>query len=327
MAPRPARWRSGAAKAWSALCRVPRVLWRGFVLFQEHDGPRLAAALAYYLVFALAPLLIVVTYLVSLLVGPEVAALALNQQLELLMPTAVATFLEELATRLAAVQASSVTPLLGMALLLYSATYALVGLRAGLNSLWGAPPHGGHPLVGVLRDRALCVAGVLVIGVMLALSLVVNAALAVAGERLGSAWATLQNAATQSPVPLRLVQTNGIEALRDVVDTARLAGTIYAVAAVLVLAVVIFRWLPDARMPTGATMAGALVTSGLFWVGQWALGLYIARSKPLTAYGTAETIVVMLLWAYYSTQSLYFGAAVARAIAEPPEPSAAVDGA
>ena len=259
--------------SWWQLLKTTVAQW------QEDKAPRLGAALAYYTVFSLAPLLIIVTAIVGFVLGPEAEKGQLQQQLESLLGPAGAVAAQQLIAS-ASQPASGITAtLLSLGALLLGATAVFGELKDALNTIWEvqSPPSGG--LRTMIRDRFLSFAMVVCIGFLLLVSLVISTALEVLGR-----W---------MPGPEGVMQ---------------IANFCISFAVITTLFALIFKVLPDVEIAWRDVWLGAAITSLLFTLGKYLLGLYLAHATVTSTYGAAGSLVVVLLWTYYSAQILFFGA-------------------
>jgi membrane protein len=167
--------------------------------------------------------------------------------------------------------------------LLAGASGVFAQLQDSLNSLWGVEPKEGRGLWGIIRDRFLSVATLLGTGFLLLVSLVLSAALSAFGKWFGG-WL---------PAPEFVLQ--GLEL---VISLAVITG----------LFALMFKALPDAQIAWGDVWIGAGLTAVLFTIGKFAIGLYLGKSDVGSAYGAAGSLVILLVWVYYSAQILLFGA-------------------
>lgn len=276
--------------------RFFRVVSKAAVLWQTHNAPRLGAALAFYTVLSLAPLLIVAVGVMSLFLSrAEVQQGVLEQVALALGPgsTGVVGVLRDLFTNaFSAYQTSTgiINVVIGSVALLFGASLVLVELRAAANILWGveAATSRRQGVVNFIQDRAISVGLVLVIGIVFLATLTLSTFLSAGGEYLRNHW-----------VPaafLGLLET----ALGFVLMTLFLA--------------VLYKYLPATRVRWRDVWMGSTVTALLFILGRWLLGAYIAESALSSAYGAAGSLVVFLLWVYYSAQMFFFGVALCRAV-------------
>jgi len=258
-------------------------------------APRLAAALAYYATFSLAPLALVTIWIAGLIFGDQLAQQYLIQQIGNAFGPDSADFVQSM---IGAVARNSSNPLFGLVALgglLFGATGLFFGIQDALNTVWGVPPKPPrtviHSIAGIFQDRALSFTMVLASGGILTLSLAISTLLTVLDPLL------------------RIVQPQSV-VLLNVIDL----GTSFAVEAALFA--VIYRVLPETRIAWRHVWLGALCAALLFTLGKFALSLYLSYSNIRTVFGAASSFVVILVWIYYSAQIFLFGAEVGRVSAD-----------
>lgn len=258
--------------------------------FLDDDCPRLAAALAFYAVFCLPALVLVATLIAGVFVdAAEVRGSVASRLGSLIGPrgaSEVATMLEEADSGGAR---SRVAAVLGTAALLFGASAAFAQLQVALNIAWGVRPR-ERGVPHFLLKRLLSFSLLLVIGLLLLASLLASAFVA---RVTGSAVRWLP----ELPASYAL-------AITDVLLSLLLAFFLFAA---------ILKWIPDAEIAWRDVWVGAAVTAVLFNLGQFLLGFYLGRSQHVGAYGTAGTLVLLLLWVYYSAMIVLFGAEFTRA--------------
>jgi membrane protein len=255
----------------------------------DDEAPRLGAALAYYTLFALAPLLIVAIGIAGVVFGQEAAQGRIVAELSGVVGTSGAEAVTALIENSRKPATGILASVLGLATLLLGATGAFVELRSGLNRVWEAEtPRSGF--WGLVRDRLAAFALVLAVGFLLMASLVVSAALSAAGGLL----------ARYVSQPVAMVQA---------------ANAALSLVVITVLFALIFKLLPDARVAWGDVWIGAAMTSALFTLGKFAIGLYLGQSGLTSTYGAAGSVVVLVVWVYYFAQIFYFGAELTQAYA------------
>jgi membrane protein len=271
-----------------------RVLSQAFAAFLEDECPRLAAALAYYLFFALPALLVAIVYIGGMLVDRQAVAERLQSHFEETIGKTGAEQMTAILQNASHPQRSLGGWLVGMGMLLLGATGALQELQTALNRAWGVEPDPNQPwLREFFLKRLLSLALLMGIALLLIASLAVSWGLAAFGQ-----W---------------------IDAYTDVWISRHLMAWLHSglsLAIITVLFAALLRFLPDARVDWSDAWAGALVTALLFWLGQWLLGLYLAWSKPTSAYGAAGSLALVLLWMYYSGMIFFLGAEFTHALAE-----------
>ena len=252
--------------------------------WSEDKVPRLGAALAYYTVFSLAPLLILVIAIAGLTLGQrESAQEAVLGQIRGLVGQEGAQVIETAIENSSRPAAGIIASVVSVVTLLLGALGAFGQLQDALNTIWEVKPKPGRGIVGIIRDRLLSFGLVLVIGFFVVVSLVVSAALTALGTLLGSI------------VP-------GPEIIMEVVNF------IISLVVISALFAVMFKFLPDAKIAWRDVIVGAVATAVLFTIGKTLIGLYLGNSSTTSTYGAAASLVVLLLWAYYASQIFLFGA-------------------
>jgi membrane protein len=174
--------------------------------------------------------------------------------------------------------------------LIITATGLFIELQDALNTIWRVEAKPGHGVLGFVRIRLLSFAMVVGIGFLLMVSLIVSAALAVATKYIGG-----------------FLPSVGI--------VSEIGSNLVSFAVIMVLFAMIFKVLPDVKIAWRDVWIGAAVTSLLFTAGKFLLGWYLGRSTTITAYGAAGSVVLILLWVYYSAQILFFGAEITKVYA------------
>ena len=260
-------------------------------------APRLAAALAYYATFSLAPLALVSIWIAGLIFGDILARRYLINLISQNFGADSAAFVQDMIT---SVYRNSANPLFGLIALIglvFGATGLFFAMQDALNTIWNVPPDPPRiwwrSLLGILQDRALSFVMVLASGGILTVSLAISAVFA-AFDPL------LQRVQPQSAALLNFVELSA----SFVIVTALFA--------------VIYRLLPEARVSWREVWVGALSASLLFTVGKFALSLYLTYSNVRTVFGAASSFVVVLIWIYYSAQIFLYGAEVCRVYADRP---------
>jgi membrane protein len=275
----------------SLLCsrrRSVRVFARAAECWLDRGGPQLGASVAFYTMFAVAPLLVVVIAIAGAVFGPDAARGRIVDEIQVVVGTDAAHDIQ------AMVQSAWLHPhgllagALGVAALLVGASGVFSALRASLNRIGGVAP--GPSLLGtVVRARLMAFALVLGFGFLAIASLVLSATLAGLGAYLTGRFPGLAE----------------LFALLDIV-----VSTLVLVVAFAAL----LRWLPDAPPSWRAAWTGAACSALLFAIGKHLIGLYLARASFASSYGAAGSFVVVMMWVYYSAQILLFGAALAATI-------------
>jgi membrane protein len=266
----------GAVTPW-------RVLKEAFQDWNEDQAPRLAAALAYYTIFSLAPVLVIVVAVAGLAFGADEVRGALVGQVRGLLGDGGAELVLGMLEQAARPKDSILAMVLAFATLLFGASGLFAQLQDALNTVWEVKPRTGRGVIGVLRDRFLSFTMVLGVGFLLLVSLVLAAA-------------------------LQAVQTFAQGRLAGLAAVFQAVGFLLDLGLTAVLFAMLFKFLPDVKLLWSDVWRGALATSVLFTAGKFALGAYIGRGAVGSAYGAAGSLAIVLVWVYYSAQILLFGA-------------------
>jgi len=253
-----------------------------FQEFGEDKAPRLGAALAYYTVFSIGPLLLIAVAMAGIFLGPEAARGQISGELGKVFGPRMAEALEQMIQAAAKPKSGTLATIIGVVTLLFGASGVFGQLKDALNTIWNVETTKASGVKGFVRKRFLSMAMVLAIGFLLLISLAFDAVISAMGPWLG-----------------RLV---GGEAIVHLIQLAISFG----ISTVLFAA--IFRLLPDLKIAWRDVWLGAVLTSVLFVVGKWALGLYLGKAAVGSAYGAAGSLVILLIWVYWSAQILFLGA-------------------
>lgn len=257
----------------------------------DHNASSLGAALAYYTLFSIAPILMIATAIAGSFFGADVAQTRVLSELQNLIGPAGAAAVRELLSSAHYSDKRGFAAAAGVVTLIVGATSVFGELQNALERVWQTPPHAAH--LGwwrFLRSRVLSVGMVLGVGFLLLVSLVASAALAAFGGWLGSS----------------LPQLDILLPILDVVLSLGMATVLFAM---------IFKYVPREAIPWSDVWIGAAVTAILFTVGKIVIGLYLGKSSFNSAYGAAGSLIVLLLWIYYSAQIFLLGAEFTRVFA------------
>lgn len=266
----------------------PKEIWSFtknlFSSYTEHNVFSLAAALAYYTIFSLAPILIIVITIAGLFFGKEAMQNEIYQQLNDVMGDQAAKQAQEMVENANARESGLIAAILSIATLIFGATGVFNELKSSLNSIWSVKAKPKNGIWGMVRDRLLSFAMVVSIGFLLLVSLVLNAAVAMVGKYFST-----------------LIPEAG-EVMLQVFNA------ILSIGVSTLLFAVVFKVLPDVNIRYSDVWKGAWFTAILFTLGKFLIGLYIGQSDISGTYGAAGSIVIILLWVYYSSLILFLGA-------------------
>ena len=265
------------------MSRYVTLFKQAFTEFNSDKVPRLGAALAYYTIFSLAPLLLIVIAIAGLVFGHDAAQGKIFEQLKSVLGPTTAAAMQEMVKNAAKPKSGSVATIIGIITLIVGASGVFGQLKDALNTIWDVKPKEGGGIMSLIRDRFLSFAMVFGVGFLLMVSLVIDTVIAAMGKYAGS-------------------HLPGGEALWHIVELA------FSFCVVTVLMAGIFRVLPDLKIEWRDVWLGAALTSALIVLGKFALGIYFARSAIGSSFGAAGSLVIVLLWVYYSAQILLFGA-------------------
>ncbi len=252
--------------------------------FWDDKGPRLGAALAYYTALSLSPLLLAVVAIAGLAFGAEAARGEIVEQFRDTIGTEAASFVEQLVVKSSSESNGIVAAVIAFAVLLFGASGVFAELQGALDTVWKLPgrrSNGG--ILEVVKDRLLSFTLVCGAAFLLLVSLVVTAFLA---------------------------GINGVVAgwLPGMDILAQMVNFVINFVLTAALFAMMFKWLPDIRLAWRDVWIGAAATAALFSIGRYLIGLYLGRAAVGSTYGAAGAFVVLLVWIYYSTQILLFGA-------------------
>jgi membrane protein len=251
----------------------------------QDQAPQLGAALAYYTVFSLAPLVLILLALVGLIFrqNPSGAWNQLVTEMSYFLDKSAIQVMQDIAHNASQPSKGALATIIGIALAIFGASGVFGQLQNALNIIWGVKAKPGGSFREFLRARFLSFAMVAGVCFLLLVSLVVEAVLQAFSQTLSA----------------------------NLPGGANIALTTYFVFDFIVVAflfALIFKFLPDAKIQWRDVWIGAALTAVLFLIGKWALGLYLGSGAAASVYGAASSLITLLLWIYYSAQILLFGA-------------------
>jgi membrane protein len=267
----------------AAMKAVWKLFKKTFEEWNKDKAPRLGAALAYYTVFSLAPLLVVIIAITGLAFGTEAAQSSFLDQISEVMGPRVASAMQDMLENARKPSTGILATIIGVATLLLGASGVFGQLQDALNTVWGVEVKPGRGVMATIRARFLSFVAVLGTGFLLLVSLALSAWIAAAGKVLSGFL----------PGPEFVLQS---------------VNFLVSFAMITVLFAMMFKFLPDVIVQWRDVWTGALLTATLFTIGKLLLALYLGKSDVATEYGAAGSLVLILVWVYYSAQILLFGA-------------------
>ncbi len=262
-----------------------------FKEWRADKATRLGAALSYYTVFSLAPLLVIIIAIAGFVFGRQAVEGQLVGQIEGLVGPAGAQLIQTMIVNASESGTGILATVIGIGTLLLGATGVFGELKDALNTIWDAPKKAGGGILGMLKDRFLSFSMVFGIGFLLAVSLALSAALTAATNFLGG----------MLPVPGVVLQ---------------IVNFVMSFALITLLFAMIYKVLPDVEIAWRDVWIGAAVTSLLFAIGKQLIGLYLGYSSAGSVYGAAGSLAILLLWIYYSAQIFFLGAEFTKVYAQ-----------
>ena len=272
-------------QGWVGLCEKAVYRWL------DDRAPTMGAAIAYYTVFSLAPILVMVIAVAGLAFGQQAAEGALFGELADLIGPESAVAVQAMLRSASSTRSGILATAVGIGALIIAATAVLGELQSALNVIWKVPASGGRGVWHFLKSRLLSLAVILVIGFLLLVSLVISTALAAFSDYLD--WL-----------------------LPGLATILRIVHLILSFAFTTVLFAMIFKILPDSPVEWEEVWLGAVIAALLFTLGKHLISLYIGSSNMASTYGAAGALIIVLVWVYYSVQILLLGAEFAKAYSD-----------
>ena len=261
------------------------LLKQTFSEWLEDKVPQLGAALAYYTVFSLAPLVLLLLAIVGFLFRDDPAGTwqKVTEQMSYFLDKSAIDVVQGIAQKASQPNKGVLATSIGILLALFGASGVFGQLQDALNTIWGVKAKPGAGIVGFIRSRFLSFAMVAGVCFLLLVSLVL--------ESLLKSFSHYVQAMLPGGIVIALV-----------------VYSIFDLAVVVLLFACIFKFLPDVKIQWRDVWIGAVMTAIFFAIGKWALGLYLGSGSAASAYGAASSLITLLLWIYYSSQILLFGA-------------------
>lgn len=268
--------------------RLGRTLWTAIAGYQKHNVNRLAASIAFYGILSLAPLGVIGVSVAGFVFGKNAAEGLIVTQLQNTLGKNAATALQSVLASAYHSRATVPATIIAVLVLLWSGTRLLGDVRGSLNTIWEVQGHGGTGFKGFLIGKLIDLAMIFVLAVLFLLTVAANIAL----NTISHYFAQLV------PFPALLLYVSSV---------------IFSFVVAAVFLAVLFRWLPNLNLGLRDVALGACLSAALFELGNYVLGFYLTRGSPGSAFGAAGSLIVIMVWIYYSSIIVLFGVEVARA--------------
>lgn len=249
--------------------------------WSRHNTARLGAALAYYSIFSLGPIIVISVAVAGTVFGPDAARGEITGQIRGLLGNAGAQAVEAMLAGASRPHDGMVATLIGIGTLVFAAVGVMVQLKDALNTVWNVDATPAEGYWRLIRGYLLSFVAVLALGFLLLVSLVFTASLAAAGKFVAPYL-------PEGPI--------------------QATGSLVSLALVTLLFAMMFKWLPDTHVAWREVWAGAAVTAALFEIGKFLIAVYIGKQGLESTYGAATSLVMLLVWVYYASQIVLFGA-------------------
>jgi membrane protein len=268
---------SGAKKTGHLLLRTIRE-------FDDDNAIKFSASLSYYTIFSLPPLLLIIIYLSGIFFGDEAVRGGLFGQIKGVVGADAALQIQELIKNVKLSDSNSMAAIFGVIILLIGASSVFSEIQGSINYIWGIKAKPNRGIIKFIFNRLLSFSMIGSVGFLLLVSLIVNSVIDLLSNRLAEYFG-------QDTVLLFYIVNLGL-----------------VFSTITILFIVIFKTLPDGKIALRDCTIGASLTAVLFMIGKFAIGAYLARSGIASVYGAAGSVILILLWVYYSAIILYFGA-------------------
>jgi len=264
-------------KTWGSTLRLSYSAWN------DHDAPKSGAALAFYTMLSLAPLLILIVAIVGLAFGEKAAESQIANQVRDMVGEEGAKAIQTLIVNARKPSSGVIATVIGLITLLFGASSVFGELRSTLNKIWKAEASNAASIWLIVKERLFSFGMVFAIGFLLLVSLTISAALAAAGKFFSDLLPI-------APFVLGIIYF------------------LFSFAAITILFALIYKFVPAAKVAWRDVWVGAIATAFLFTLGKTLIGLYLGKAGIGSAYGAAGSLIVVIVWVYYSAQIFFFGA-------------------
>lgn len=267
------------------------IIKAAFSGFSNDKVTKLSGSLAYATIFSMAPLLMVIISLCSIFLGREAVEGKIYQQLTGFVGSATAIQLQEMIRSASLAGKGTLSAVIGGVTLLIGSTAVFAEIQDSINTIWGLKPKPKKGWLKLLKNRFLSFSIIASLGFLLLVSLAITTLIDGLGEKLMAHFPDVT------------------------VVVFYIINIVFTLVIITIIFAVIFRVLPDAKIKWRDVFTGSLITAILFMLGKFGISLYISKSNIGSSYGAAGSMVILLLWVYYSSLILYFGAELTKAYA------------
>lgn len=269
---------------------IPTIFKETYQSFKKNNGTIMGAAVAYYAIFSLVPFLILVSMIATNIIGKNMVNGQINHNLAGLMGANNANYLESVIENRHSLSGNSLIAIISLIILFFGTSGVFRTLRYSLNLIWGAQIKNNHGIIGFIQQKVFLFITILVVGLLMVFFLAVSTLSFALSHAIGS---TLN-------INSSLIQVSNI------IASFFLLGLLFTA---------LFRLLPSRRIAWNGLIVGGFFTATLFVIGTTVLSIYLSFSNITSAYGTAGSLISILIWLYYSGQIFFFGAEFTRAYA------------
>lgn len=264
---------------------LPKLLLDSVSQFIDDKGLKMSAALSYYTAFSLGPMLLIVISFVGLFFGEDNARLGIVDEATKLIGSDGANMLNTIIKGASNPSTGIFAAVLSIILLIFGAVSVFIELQESLNIIWGVELKPGRSLRNFIRTRIVSFSMVIASSFILMVSLIADSVLTLLNKYLGSLFPSI--------IPM-----------------AEIYNYVASFIIITIMFALIFKYLPNVRISWKYVWIGAIVTSFLFFIGKYLIGLYLGRSSYSSTYGAAASLVILFVWIYYSGVILYLGAEI-----------------
>jgi len=271
-------------KFLTALKKIGYLLKETFSGFINDNGIKFSAALSYYTVFSLPPLLIIIISLSGIFFGADAVKGEIFGQINTLVGSDAAMQIQETLKKVELSNSSSFAQTFGIILLLVGASGVFAEIQDSINYIWGIKAKPKRGVIKYLYNRLMSFSMIGSVGFLLLVGLIVNSIIDILSKRLAIIFP------------------------QDTIYLFNVVNTLVIFSIITLLFIIIFKTLPDGKIAFRDCLVGASFTAFLFMIGKFVIGFYLGRYNIASVYGAAGSIILILVWVYYSAIILYFGA-------------------